>query len=160
MKITYAPTDYQCPFCKIAKRKDFGSIYTKEQDIFYQDQNITAFIGSHFWPHNKGNVIIIPNQHSENIYEIPDELLSKIVLFSKRVAVAMKEIYKCDGVSTRQHNEPSGDQDVWHFHYHILPRYKNDNLYILTNEKKLAPEEERREFAERLRKYFEIESHN
>jgi len=32
----------------------------------------------------------------------------------RRVALAMKQAYACNGVSTRQHNEPAGNQDVFH----------------------------------------------
>jgi len=45
------------------------------------------------------------------------------------LAMAMKTAYPCDGISTRQHNEPSGGQDVWHYHLHVTPRYKDDNYY-------------------------------
>jgi histidine triad (HIT) family protein len=48
---------------------------------------------------------------------------------AKSLAIAMKKIYACDGVSTRQHNEPAGNQDVWHYHLHVTPRYENDNFY-------------------------------
>lgn len=48
---------------------------------------------------------------------------------TRRVALVFKATYRCDGVSTRQHNEPSGNQDVWHYHVHVFPRYRNDNLY-------------------------------
>lgn len=41
----------------------------------------------------------------------------------------MKQAFGCDGVSTRQHNEPAGDQDVWHFHLHVFPRWTGDDLY-------------------------------
>jgi len=41
----------------------------------------------------------------------------------------MKQAWKCDGVSTRQHNEPAGNQDVWHYHMHVFPRWDNDDLY-------------------------------
>jgi diadenosine tetraphosphate (Ap4A) HIT family hydrolase len=35
----------------------------------------------------------------------------------------------CTGISTRQHNEPDGKQDVWHLHVHVTPRFKDDQLY-------------------------------
>jgi diadenosine tetraphosphate (Ap4A) HIT family hydrolase len=42
--------------------------------------------------------------------------------------IAMRHTYGCDGISTRQHNEPAGYQDVWHFHLHVFPRYHGDVL--------------------------------
>ena len=45
------------------------------------------------------------------------------------MALTMKVVYSCDGISTRQHNEPAGNQDVWHYHLHVTPRYKDDVFY-------------------------------
>ena len=66
----------------------------------------------------------------------------------------MKEVYKCDGVSTRQHNEPAGDQEVWHYHFHVIPRYANDDLYIKYKESHWTTAEERVPYTEKLREYF------
>jgi histidine triad (HIT) family protein len=41
----------------------------------------------------------------------------------------MKSHYSCDGISTRQHNEPAGHQDVSHYHLYVFPRYAGDHLY-------------------------------
>jgi hypothetical protein len=40
----------------------------------------------------------------------------------------MRDAFGCEGISTRQHNGPAGNQDVWHFHLHVFPRYPNDGL--------------------------------
>ena len=61
----------------------------------------------------------------------------------------MKDAYGCDGVSTAQHNEPDGNQDVWHYHTHVFPRYQGDNLY--GSMRQLTTTEERRPYAELLR---------
>ena len=63
-----------------------------------------------------------------------------------------KRLYKCDGVSSRQHNEPDGGQDVWHYHLHVFPRYKNDNLYAMSRTQTTA--EERAVYAEKLKSHF------
>jgi histidine triad (HIT) family protein len=72
---------------------------------------------------------------------------------AKRLALAMKLAYGCDGVSTRQHNEPAGNQDVWHYHMHITPRYQNDHFY--GSQPARMPVEERARHAERLRRAME-----
>lgn len=79
---------------------------------------------------NPGAVLVIPKKHYENIYDIPDELLAEVYKVVKRIAIAVRSAYDCEGTSTRQHNEPSGNQDVWHLHVHVFPRYKDDNLYM------------------------------
>ena len=64
----------------------------------------------------------------------------------------MTAVYDCDGVSTRQHNEPAGNQGVWQYHQHVFPRNKGDKLYFL--EQAEMPIEKRARYALKLRDYF------
>ncbi len=146
----HAPADYVCPFCLIARSRD--SAHTTQQDVIYRNSFVTAFIPSHFWENNKGHVIVIPNAHFENLYDLPDALGAHIQRAARQVALALKASYGCAGVSTRQHNEPGGNQDVWHYHVHVFPRYQGDDLY-LTQRRPTSPEE-RLPYAEKLRSYF------
>lgn len=149
----HAPKDYECPLCLIAEGKDAGK--TGPDDIIFQNDLFTAFIAGKWWPNNKGHVVIIPNKHFENLYDIDEEYLSEIHKFSKKVAIAFKKVYKSDGTSVRQHNEPAGNQDVFHFHLHVFPRYKGDKLYQNHDKKYWASAEERKPYAVKLKKYFE-----
>lgn len=99
-------------------------------------------------PTNPGAVLVIPIPHYENIFELPDVLGGPIQRAVRETALAMKSAYGCDGVSTRQHNEPAGNQDVWHFHIHVFPRYKGDDL---DTEAVLADHSEMRLLAQNLR---------
>ena len=94
-------------------------------------------------------MIIISNEHFENIYDLPTRYVIDIHRIAKIIALAMKVVYSCDGISTRQHNEPAGNQDVWHYHMHITPRYNDDQFYITQRE--FMPSGERAKHAERLR---------
>lgn len=125
----HEPKNYICPLCQIAKGQDTQH-GNQEATIIYRDKTLTAFVAGKWWRSNPGHVIIITNEHIENIYDLPEEVGHQIFDLSKKVAIALKKAYNCDGVSTRQHNEPSGNQDVWHYHLHIFPRYTNDDLYI------------------------------
>ncbi len=103
-------------------------------------------------PNNLGHVIIIPNEHFENVYDLPASMSAKIHEHARAVALAMKSAYHCDGVTLRQNNEPHGGQDVWHYHLHIYPRYEGDNFPRV--EKEVTPEEQRVEHARRLREHL------
>lgn len=149
MCYSHKPSDYECPFCRVVTGIERPSKGTKQNDIIYQDEFVTAFIASKWWPNNKGHVLVVPNNHFENIFELPSALAGKIHHVAQIVAFAMKNQYDCDGISTRQHNEPAGNQDVWHYHLHVYPRYENDNLY-LSKGKQTNPEE-RDEYSEKLR---------
>jgi len=151
----HAPENYDNPFKAVFVDGDLATDRSRDADVFYHDDKITAFIAAGRWPKNGGNALIVPNEYYENLYDIPDELLAYIHIFSKKLAIAMKEVYGCDGVSIRQHNEPAGDQTVWHYHLHVFPRYHGDELYASHKQVQEATLEERAEFATKLRNYFD-----
>jgi histidine triad (HIT) family protein len=148
----HAPEDYLCPFCLLVQGVESPDVWSVQDDIVYRDRTVTAFISSHQWPNNHGNVIVVPNEHFENIYDLPNQYALNIHRVAKRIALAMKMIYSCDGVSTRQHNEPAGNQDVWHYHLHVTPRYMDDQFYLSRREPMVA--HERSKHAARLREYL------
>lgn len=148
----HSPEGYNCPFCLVSQGIQNEHVLTSPEDVFYHDAYLTAFIAAHSFENNKGHVLIIPNAHYENIYDLPAPLSARIHTFAREVALALKQEYACEGVSTRQHNEPCGNQDVWHYHLHVFPRYENDRLY--TSGMKLLPPHERRAYADRLRNHF------
>lgn len=150
----HEPQWYICPFCRVVAGIEDDRVITRKQDIVYQDDLVIAFIWSHRRPNNHGSVIIIPRHHVENLYDMNNELLSYIHIVAKKIAIAFKEVYGCDWVSTRQHNEPSGNQDVRHYHFHVIPRYANDDLYVRHLEKFQTTPEQRWEYAQKLKKYF------
>ncbi len=144
----HAPDHYQCPFCLLIQGIQNEHVHSIHSDIVYHDDVVTALVSAHQWPNNHGNVLVVPNRHYENIFDLPVRYAVDIQRQAKRLALAMKSVYACDGVSTRQHNEPAGGQDVWHYHLHVTPRYKNDNYYASQREFMSIPE--RKQHAEAL----------
>ena len=130
------------------------NLVSADDDQVYQDDLVTAFIAPYWWPHNAGHVIIIPNAHFENIYDLPSEYAHRIQDVARMIALAFRATYHCQGVSTRQHNEPAGNQDVWHYHLHVFPRYDGDNLYLNRRSPEVAPAERRRAYAELIKGYL------
>ena len=148
----HAPPDYRCPFCAIAAAQEVEYSYTNADDVVLRTAQVTGFISSHWWPRNQGHVILIANAHYESIYDLPDDCGAAIFKASRLVALALKTAYGCDGVSTRQHNEPAGMQEVWHYHFHLFPRYFDDGLYQRTAERFKTTPSQRRPFAEKVRR--------
>lgn len=149
---THEPKDYICPFCKLVRGHDDD--INRQEYVVYQNDKTLAYVAPKWWDKNPGHVLVVPKEHIENIYNISDQLLSDVYKTVKKVAIAIKETYKSDGTSTRQHNEPSGNQDVWHFHVHVFPRYQNDELYKNHDKKRWVTHEEKLEFANKLKRYF------
>jgi len=149
--ITHAPPDYQCPFCALAS----GADVARQPDIVRRTAEAMAFVSPRWWPNNHGNLLVVPVQHYENLYELPAGAGHAVHDLVRDVAIAMRGTYGCDGISTRQHNEPAGNQDVWHYHVHVFPRYAGDELYTSRPYPEFVTAEQRQPYADRLRRYFD-----
>lgn len=153
--ITTPPQNYECPFCTVVEGEDKESVQTKQQDIVFKDEHVTAFVSSATWPNNAGNLIVIPNTHYQDITDIPDEIYHRVNAVALKLMRVMYKVYQCDGVSDRQHNGEHGGQDVWHFHKHVIPRWESDKLYERTSERQPQSEAARLEFANLMKKALE-----
>lgn len=149
---SHEPKDYICPFCEIVKGIETEKTLTFQNHIVFQNESVTAFVSSHQFTEQGMNVLVVPNQHYENLYVIPSDFGNELLFAKRCISLAMKDVYGCDGVSSRQHNEPAGYQDVWHYHEHLTPRFANDNLYSTMKTSKFMPSVEvRSEHANRIR---------
>ncbi|QNK03796.1 HIT domain-containing protein [Dyella telluris] len=93
------------------------------------DDNVFALVPTHHYGGIKGNCLVVPRDHYENVLEMRDNLGSDFFRVTRRLSHAMLSAFGCEGISTRQHNGPAGNQDVWHYHLHVFPRYPGDGLY-------------------------------
>lgn len=125
--MSHAPPGYHCPFCRYG-RGEFNATVGPDHVVERTAETLT-FVSPKWWPNNSGHLLVIPTGHYESLYELPDSLAAPLQRAARNAALALKLAYRCDGISTRQHNEPAGDQDVWHFHLHVFPRYSGDGLY-------------------------------
>ncbi|HUZ16219.1 MAG TPA: HIT domain-containing protein [Gaiellaceae bacterium] len=139
----------QCTFCAIGAGGD--GLRTGRDDVVLRNEATTAFVAAEWWPGNEGHVLVIPNRHARDIYEIAEADLAAVYATAKRLATAIRRSYGCEGTSMRQHNEPAGGQDVFHFHVHVFPRWADDRLYERTDEARGTTAEERAPYVTRLR---------
>lgn len=148
----HEPPGYRCPFCFLLAGGE--TEVNSQQDVVLRAKLATALISPRWWPNNPGHVLVIPNAHHENLYDLPAEHGHAIHDVVREIAIALRGAYGCQGVSTRQHNEPAGNQDVWHHHVHVYPRYPNDNLYGSAPHTGFAPAEQRWAHAAKLRSHL------
>ena len=113
-----------CIFCKLAN----GIFQTNS---IYEDEDFNVILDA--GPATKGHALILPKEHYDNLYELPDELVAKAMVLAKKLAVNAKEKLNADGVNIVQNNEEAAGQTVMHYHLHIIPRYNNDGQHILWN---------------------------
>ena len=67
------------------------------------------------------------------------ELLGAVAKTAQRVAAAVKKTVEPDGINLAQANGPGAGQSVFHFHIHVLPRLKGDELKLNWGHKPGAP---------------------
>lgn len=149
---THEPAGYECPFCTVVAGGETNA--NVQSDVVFRDAETTAFVSPKWWTSAPAHVLVVPNEHHENIYVVPDASLAAVYRTVRRLAIAIRAAYDCEGVSTRQHNEPAGYQDVWHLHVHVFPRRPGDDLYLRNRETRWTSPEERAPHAESLRAYL------
>lgn len=93
-------------------------------DFVYEDELVMAFMDMD--PINEGHILLVPKEHYLDVDEIPDETLSRLMIVSKKIVSALKDVYKPHGYSMMQNG--GAFNDVGHYHLHIFPRYKGDGF--------------------------------
>lgn len=111
--------DENCVFCKIID----GTIPAYK---VYEDNETLAILD--IKPTSYGHTLVISKDHTENIYTMPDELLCRMMLTTKKIAVAIRNGTEVDGVNIIINNESAAGQIINHAHVHVIPRSNEDGL--------------------------------
>lgn len=124
--------DCNCIFCKIAN----GEI---PSTTLYEDEDFRVILD--LGPATRGHALLLPKNHFANVFELDDETAQKAILVAKKMAGKMKDALGADGFNLVQNNGEAAGQTVFHFHMHLIPRYKNDNAGILWEPGETTPED-------------------
>lgn len=106
-----------CVFCKLRD----GEIPSMK--VFEDDQTL-AFMDIN--PLNSGHCLVVTKTHAANLFEVPPEDLRAAIATAQRVALAIRDGLKPDGLNMLQANGAAAFQSVPHFHLHLIPRWNND----------------------------------
>ncbi|MBU1131428.1 HIT family protein [Patescibacteria group bacterium] len=109
-----------CIFCKIIE----GELPSAK---VYEDKRILAFLDIN--PVNKGHVLVIPKEHYNNFLELPPDLLKELIVVVQKLSQPIMEAVGADGFNLVLNNGQAAGQLVHHVHFHIIPRFNNDNLH-------------------------------
>lgn len=123
-----------CIFCKLAN----GIIPTNS---IYEDEDFNVILDAA--PATKGHALILPKEHADNLYELPEETAGKVMILAKKLATHMTEKLGCDGFNLVQNNGTVAGQTVFHFHLHLIPRYKEDGQHIAWEPQEVAADEQK-----------------
>jgi histidine triad (HIT) family protein len=109
-----------CVFCGIARgtRRDHHVIAESESALAFMNANPAGF----------GHVLVIPKRHATDIWELPRDDGVAVWDLVRRVADAARSTLRPEGLNLFQANGSAGWQSVFHFHVHVVPRWKDDQL--------------------------------
>ena len=131
-----------CIFCKLAN----GVFPTNS---IYEDEDFNVILDAS--PATKGHALILPKEHYDNVYEMPDALLEKTIKLAKKIIQKETDVLGCDGYNIVQNNGEAAGQTVFHFHMHLIPRYKEKNMPMVTWKPNEFPEEEMKDICRRMK---------
>ena len=106
-----------CVFCKIRDGQiPSMKIYEDERTLCFMDIN----------PLNSGHCLVVIKRHAPTIFDAEEEDLKAAIAAARRVAQALRQALKPDGLNVLQANGAAAFQSVPHFHLHLIPRWTND----------------------------------
>lgn len=108
-----------CIFCKIINKE-------LPSNVVYENDKVIAFLD--VFPVSLGHTLIVPKKHFVNIYDIEEDCLVEIIKVTKKLALAYKEIFGVDNLQLINNAGKHGQQDVFHFHIHLIPRKEGDGI--------------------------------
>ena len=135
-----------CIFCKIVE----GSFSSSK---VYEDEDLLAFMD--IQPVNEGHVLIIPKKHIEKAADLNEILCGKILSLAGKISRAiMKSEIKSEGVNYFLADGEAAGQEVFHAHFHIIPRFRNDGfgLYFPEGYKNKPEKEKLDKAAEKIKR--------
>ena len=112
-----------------------------------EDENFYAFLDIN--PIKKGHTLVVPKKEVDYLFDLPDDLLGKMQIFAKKVALAIQKAFPC-----RKVGQAVLGLEVNHAHIHLIPLEKEGDM-ILSNPKLKFTEEEFREIAQKILANFE-----
>ena len=114
-------TDPDCIFCQII---------AGQMPCFklLEDDDTLAFMD--IYPASDGHCLVVAKDHYPTVFEISDDAFAAVSRSVARVARAVNQAVSPDGLNLVQANGPAAQQSVAHFHVHVLPRSRGDELKL------------------------------
>lgn len=138
-----------CIFCRLIKGEISSSkVYEDEQTVAFMD------IGQV----NPGHVLVALKRHAATLLDITPDEAAAAMQTARLIALAVKAAFDPPGMTLLQCNGKEGDQTVFHFHMHVLPRHGNDGV-ALSWPRKDPSSEQLEAYAERIRLGLGVKQH-
>lgn len=139
-----------CVFCKIVRGES-------PAEVLYEDRSALAILDIN--PIHFGHALILPKSHRETFLDVPDEELLSLASATKLVSAAIVRALSPAGFNIFSNNGRAAGQSVFHFHFHVTPRYEHDDIRFVLQLKSYS-DREMSEYAARIRQSFNNHSVN
>jgi histidine triad (HIT) family protein len=113
--------DPDCLFCKIVA----GELPSTRVD---EDERTVAFMDIN--PATRGHALVIPREHYRDLLEVPADELAATMTAAQRLASRARERFGAAGINLLNSCGAAAWQTVFHFHFHVIPRYDDDPLRL------------------------------
>ena len=110
-----------CIFCRLIKGEISASkVYEDEQTVAFMDLGQV----------NPGHVLVALKRHAATLLDITPDEASAAMQTARQIALAVKLAFDPPGLTLLQCNGKEGDQTVFHFHMHVVPRHGDDGIAL------------------------------
>ncbi len=114
-----------CVFCHIYENKEDDD----KLGVLFRDKN--SYVVMNKYPYSPGHMMIIPNEHTDKIEDLNDEVWIEMSLRVKQATRMLKEVLNAEGVNIGMNlSKAAGAGIAEHVHYHVLPRWLGDTNFI------------------------------
>ena len=131
----------KCIFCDIVN-------HNSHAEVLYDNDNVLSFLDIN--PVNFGHTLVITKKHYEDFLSVPKEELDHIIRAVQSISEVIQNKLGCDGFNIVINNGIAAGQTVKHFHFHIIPRFHNDDFRFKLNLKKYS-DNLMKEYADKIR---------
>ncbi|GBD25536.1 Purine nucleoside phosphoramidase [bacterium HR30] len=110
-----------CVFCKIIRQE-------APAHRVYEDDRVIAFLD--IFPVSEGHTLVVTKKHYVDLFEADSESLQAVAAIAQKVAHALREVVRPQGLMVFQLNGAAAGQTVFHYHMHLMPRAEGEPLRL------------------------------
>ena len=133
-----------CIFCRIIER-------SVPAEVLFENDAAISILDKR--PIHFGHALVLPKQHYETFLDVPPSALIGLMEATRIVCGALTQSLHLEGFNVFCNNGEVAGQSVFHFHWHVTPRHRNDNIRFELSLKEYS-DGEMAIFAQRIRKHI------
>ncbi len=92
----------------------------------YEDENTLAIMD--IMPRSNGHVLVVPKTPARNILDASPAQLAACLETVQKLSRVLMKVFSADGITLQQFNEAAGGQEIFHMHFHVLPRFDGERM--------------------------------